>query len=255
MHKGIVRKPAPNFGTGLTTAQLGEPDYERALRQHDDYCKALEQGGLALTRLEPDHHYPDSTFVEDTAVIAGECAIITRLGAASRAGEVSAIAKMLSELFSKIETIKDPGTLDGGDVCEAGNHFFIGISERTNEDGALQLSKILSSLGRSSSQIDIRGVDGLLHLKSGIGYLGDDRLAMIDVLADREQFGAFELIRVGSGEEYAANCVRVNDYLLIANGYPRFAATLRNLGYQTLELEMTEFQKMDGGLSCLSLRY
>ena len=114
---------------------------------------------------------------------------------------------------------------------------------------------MLRSLGRSSSLIDIRSINGLLHLKSGIGYLGDNRLVAVDALAEHEKFGAFEIVRVGPGEEYAANCVRINDYLLIAQGYPGFAATLKALRYQTIALEMTEFQKMDGGLSCLSLRF
>lgn len=255
MRNAIVRKPAPNFGTGLTTAQLGVPDYERALEQHQAYCKALEQCGLALTRLESDDRYPDSTFVEDTAVLAGECAIITRPGAATRAGEVTVIARTINDFFSRIETIQEPGTLDGGDVCEAGSHFFIGISERTSESGAVQLSRVLRSLGRSSSLVDIQEVNGLLHLKSGIGYLGDNRLAVIDALAERQQFGVFELVRVNPGEDYAANCVRINEYLLIAAGFPGFAAAVKGLGYKTIELEMTEFEKMDGGLSCLSLRF
>ena len=168
---------------------------------------------------------------------------------------MTVIARTLNDFFSRIETIQEPGTLDGGDVCEAGSHFFIGISDRTNEPGAFQLSKALRSLGRGCSLVDIREVNGLLHLKGGIGYLGDNRLAVIDALAERQQFGAFELIRVNHEEEYAANCVRINDYIMIAHGYPRFAATLKGLGYRTIELDMTEFEKMDGGLSCLSLRY
>jgi dimethylargininase len=154
-----------------------------------------------------------------------------------------------------MSAIQEPGTLDGGDICEAGNHFFIGISERTNEAGAQQLAEVLGPCGYTSSFVDIRGVEGILHLKSGIAFLGADRLVVIPTLAARDEFRGFDLVRVNAGDEYAANCIRVNDHVLIATGYPAFEARLRELGYQTIALEMSEFQKMDGGLSCLSLRF
>lgn len=255
MRRAIVRRPGSNFRDGLTTVDLGAPDYARAIAQHDAYCEVLERCGLEVTRLEADPRYPDSTFVEDTAVLTKQCAVLARPGAASRVGEVGAVAEPLGHFFSSVETIHEPATLDGGDVCEAGNHYFVGISERTNEAGARQLSTLLGLLGHTCTLVDIRGVSTLLHLKSGLAYLGDNRLAVIDGLAGRKEFDTYELVRVNAGEEYAANCVRINDHLLIAAGYPEFAATLGKMGYQTIELEMTEFQKMDGGLSCLSLRF
>ena len=255
MNRAIVRKPASSFPRGLTTANLGVPNYARALQQHHAYCEALEQTGLTLVHLEPDVRYPDSTFVEDTAILVGECAILTRPGAASRTGEVAAVADALSQFYSGIERIKDPGCLDGGDICEAGNHFFIGISERTNESGARQLSEFLIARGHTCSHIDIRRVSSLLHLKSGLASLSDDRLVVTEALASFNEFAAYELVRIASAEEYAANCIRINDEVLIAKGFPKFAATLADLGYRTIELEMSEFQKMDGGLSCLSLRF
>ena len=256
--KAIVRPPSANFAEGLTTVYLGAPDYARALEQHEAYCSALEQCGLTLTRLAPDERYPDSTFVEDTAVLTERCAILTRPGAPRRGGEVSNIRQILAKFYSELHSIREPGTLDGGDVCQAGgnsSHFFIGISERTNEDGARQLARLLTQAAYSSTLIDIRRTIGILHLKSGLAYLGDNRLAVIQSLAEREEFRGYELIRVKAGEEYAANCVRVNERLLVAAGHPVFAATLHDSGYQTIVLEMTEFQKMDGGLSCLSLRF
>ena len=257
----IVRAPASSFAEGLTTVELGAPDYDKALRQHAAYCDALERCGLTLTRLDPDERFPDSTFVEDTAVVlaalpGGKPApILTRPGASNRAGEVATIAEVLSQSFPDLRSIEPPGTLDGGDVCEAGNHFFIGISERTNEAGAQQLSKILASFNYTSSFIDIRGTKNILHLKSGLAYLGDNRLAVIDELASHTAFRTFELVNVPASEQYAANCVRINDYILIAAGYPQFERKLGELGYATIAIEMSEFQKMDGGLSCLSLRY
>ena len=255
MHQAIVRKPASTFSDGLTTANRGAPDYARAVKQHQAYCEALERCGLAVTILEPDDIHPDSTFVEDTAVLVDGSAVLTRPGAPTRAGEVASVAKVLAQVLSEIYRIEEPGTLDGGDVCEAGTHYFIGISERTNEAGAQQLSRFLVALDRSHSFIDIRGIGGLLHLKSGLASLGDNRLVVTEALAGFKEFASCELVHVAAGEEYAANCVRLNNYVLIAKGYPKFKATLANLGYQTIELEMSEFQKMDGGLSCLSLRF
>jgi len=275
--KAIVRPPGANYGEGLTRFDIGAPDYPRALNQHELYCAALERCGLTLTRLEMDERFPDSTFVEDTAVLiqartergnapklnpalpdgwaTAACAILTRPGAASRAGEIESIAKELSGFYSELRSIQEPGTVDGGDVCEADNQFFIGISERTNETGARQLEKLLASYGYSSSLVDIRSEKDILHLKSGLAYLGDNRLAVIESLAKREEFDGYELVRLNGGEEYAANCVRVNNRILVAAGYSHFEKTLRRLGYETIALDMSEFRKMDGGLSCLSLRF
>ena len=255
MNKAIVRKPARNLSEGLTTVDLGRPDYATAIKQHRAYCTALEKCGLELFVMEADEAFPDSTFVEDTAVLTKRCAIISRPGAASRVGEGDPIERVLRQSFTEVERIEEPGTLDGGDICETRNHFFIGISERTNEAGAEQLSRLLGALGHTTSLIDIRDVDGLLHLKSGLAALSDTRLVVTEELASRQEFAGYELIRVAAEERYAANCVRVNDRVLIASGYSKLAATLMDLGYQTIQLEMSEFQKLDGGLSCLSLRF
>ena len=255
MNRAIVRKPAPSLRHGLTTAELGCPNYADALVQHDEYCKALEDCGLELTRLEAEDDFPDSTFVEDTAVLTEQCAILTRPGAPSRIREVELMASGLSCWFEHIEKIKEPGTVDGGDVCEAGNHYFIGLSERTNEAGSEQLAHYLGLFGYTCSFVDIRGVEGLLHLKSGLASLGDNRLVVTAPLATRKEFAGYELIHVSPEEEYAANCVRINDVVLVARGYPRLEAALTKLGYRTVSLEMSEFQKLDGGLSCLSLRF
>jgi dimethylargininase len=253
--RAIVRPPGTNYADGLTRIELGAPDYERALQQHAAYCEALERCGLELTHLEADERYPDSTFVEDTSVLIPAGAILTRPGAASRRGEVESIKETVARLCSQVDSIQEPGTLDGGDVCEAGNHFLIGLSERTNEAGAGQLAELLTSYGYTSSFVDILNMKDILHLKSGLASLGDNRLVVIETLANREEFRGYELVRVKVDEEYAANCVQVNDYVLVAAGYPVFEQTLRGLGYKTIALEMTEFQKMDGGLSCLSLRF
>jgi len=251
----IVRPPASNFAQGLTSVDLGPPVFARAFEQHAAYCAALEACGLSLIRLPSDERYPDSTFVEDTAVITSRCAVVTRPGAPSRRDEVEAISFSLAPFYPVRQSIMEPGTVDGGDVCEAGNHFFIGISERTNEAGAQQLGQILSDAGHTATCVDVRGVEGVLHLKSGLACLKEDQLVVIHALAQRAEFRGYNLILVSNEEAYAANCVQVNDCVLVAAGFPLLEQRLRELGHQTIALEMSEFQKMDGGLSCLSLRF
>ena len=251
----IVRPPSANFDEGLTTVYLGTPIYDKALEQHARYCEALQQCGLALTRLEADLRYPDSTFVEDVAILTKCSATLTHPGAPSRQGEVESIQETLARFYSSFHTVTSPGTLDGGDICEVGDHFFIGISERTNEAGARQLAGYLAQEGYTSTFVDIRGIKGVLHLKSGIAYLGDNRLVLIDLLAEHAAFRGYDIVRVEPDEAYAANCVRVNEHVLFAAGHPRLQDAIRHLGYSVIALDMSEFQKMDGGLSCLSLRF
>jgi len=205
--------------------------------------------------LAPDPDYPDSTFVEDTAILTDRCAVLAQPGASSRRGEIESMRNTLADFFLALMSIEPPGTVDGGDVCEAGRNFFIGISGRTNEAGAQQLAELLESFGYTCTSVDIRDESGLLHLKSGLAYLGDNRLVIAESLAGHAEFAGYDLVIVNSSEHYAANCIRVNNQVLVAAGYPAFAGKLRDLGYETLPLEMTEFQKMDGGLSCLSLRF
>lgn len=251
----IVRKPAINFAEGLTTANLGLPRFEVVLRQHAAYCEALQSCGLQVTTLAEDLRYPDSTFVEDTAVITGRGAILSRPGAASRAGEVAAIREAVKAFFPNPLEITASGTLDGGDICEAGSHFFIGISHRTNEEGARQLALHLAKLGYTSSAIDIRRMTSILHLKSGISYIGENTMVVMEEMAGHSAFRPFERLVVPPKDTYVANCVRVNEKVFIAEGYPEFARALDERGFQPLPLAMSEFQKMDGGLSCLSLRF
>ena len=251
----IVRLPATNFADGLTTASLGAPHFEKVLEQHALYCQALIECGLAVTTLPPDPRHPDSTFVEDTAVLTPRGAILARPGALSREGEVDAIRPAILSFFPNPLTIEAPGSLDGGDICEAEDHFFIGLSHRTNQGGARQLAVHLNALGYMSSVIDVRPMTTILHLKSGISYIGDNTLVVMEEMAANPQISRYSLIRVSAEESYAANCVRVNGRVLLAAGYPQLAAELRARGFNPLILDMSEFQKMDGGLSCLSLRF
>ncbi len=253
--KAIVRQPSEDFANGLTSVDLGVPDLGAAAGQHREYCEALVKCGLEVIELEADAEFPDSVFVEDTAILTERCAVMTRPGAASRTGEVVSMTSTVERYYDNLYQVEDPGTIDGGDVCQIGEHFLIGISDRTNEEGVRQLAKYLGLAGYTSSHIDIRGIDGLLHLKSGVSYLGDGRVLVTESLAGEKGIAGFDLVRVPPGDEYAANCIRVNDYVLFAAGFQKLREMLVGLGYRLIELEMSEFQKMDGGLSCLSLRF
>jgi dimethylargininase len=251
----IVRIPGSNFAEGLTTVNLGVPCYDNVMQQHSRYLKALQECGLTITILDADVRYPDSTFVEDTAILTPRGAILARPGAPSRQGEVAAIRRTVGSFFPSTLEIEAPGTVDGGDICEAEDHFFLGLSNRTNEEGLRQLAGYLGSQGYTSSVIDVRGMSSILHLKSGISYIGKNTMVAMEEMAEDGLFGNYELIQVSTEESYAANCVRVNERVLVAAGHARLIGELDDRGFRPLALDMSEFQKMDGGLSCLSLRF
>lgn len=255
MKTAIIRPPGSNFAQGLTTVQLGVPNYDQSLRQHTAYCEALKQCGLAVTALPPDPLHPDSTFVEDTAILTARAAILTRPGAPSRRWEVAAMRETIHRFYPVILEIKAPGTLDGGDICQAEDYFFLGLSLRTNEEGLRQLASHLTTLGYTSSVIDVRGATGILHLKSGVTYIGGNTLVVTEAMAGHPLFRTYQRIVVPPEETYAANCVRINERVFVAAGYPRLTAELVSRGFLPLLLEVSEFQKMDGGLTCLSLRF
>jgi dimethylargininase len=253
--RAILRIPGSNFADGLTTVDLGIPHFDQLLEQHAHYCDALRECGLELTLLTPDLQHPDSTFVEDTAILLPEAAIFCRPGATSREGEVEAIRPVVERFYTRTFSIAAPGTVDGGDICEAGKHFFIGLSQRTNEEGARQLAEHLTELGYTTSNIDVRDMSTILHLKSGISYIGDNTLVVMEEMAASRRFANFDLLRVSEPESYAANCVRVNERVLVADGFPNLRDELIARSFKPLSLNVSEFQKMDGGLSCLSLRF
>lgn len=250
--RAIVCTPCENMKHGLTTANLGVPDYQLALEQHQKYVEALEQCGLEVTVLPPDPDFPDSVFVEDTALLTPECAVITHPGAPSRRGEVVRIENVLSQHFRKIEAIRSPGTVDAGDILDTGTHCYIGLSNRTNKDGAMQLIRILENYGMAGSAIPLTHV---LHLKSGVSYLGDNRLIVSGEFIDRSEFRHFRRLRIEDEESYAANLIRVNDRIIMPRGYPESKQMIEGAGYCIIEVELSEFRKMDGGVSCLSLRF
>ena len=198
--RAIVRPPGANFADGLTSVGLGTPDFALALEQHANYCDALEQCGLVPTWLPADSTHPDSTFVEDTAILSERCNVLTRPGAASRAGETESMRVALESLGIAFKGIDPPGTLDGGDICEHGDHFFIGVSHRTNWEGAAQLAAFLGKAGYETSCIDIRAVSGILHLKSGIASLDDERIVAINSLFGHPALRGRDIVRVPEGD-------------------------------------------------------
>jgi dimethylargininase len=247
--RAIVRRPGRNFSGGITTSSLGKPDWRKALNQHEAYCEALVDCDVELTVLEADERYPDGCFVEDTAIVTPGLAVITRPGTVTRRGEEEEIASVLSQ-YRPLERIMSPGTIEGGDVLRKGEHFYVGISARTNWEGARQLASLLASHGYTSSEV---AVDEGLHLKSDIAYLGNGIFICTPKMA--AMAGQSGRIIPDETESYAANCLAVNGKVLIARGFPKTARIVAEMGYSTIELDMSEFRKMDGGLTCLSLLF
>ena len=251
--KAIVRTPGKSLVNGLSDSKhLGTPDYSKAIIQHQQYIEALKSCGLKITVLDPCEEYPDSTFVEDVALITPKCTIMTRPGAESRRGEVTKMTKTLESQFKNLEYIESPGTIEAGDIMMVGDHYYVGLSERTNLQGAEQLIAILVRHGLKGSTVRLKEV---LHLKTGLSYLENNRLVVCGEFKNDPVFSGFEQIEIPDSESYAANCIWVNDNVIIPSGYPITKQKVSATGYNVLEVDVSEFKKLDGGLSCLSLRY
>ena len=251
----IVRKPCKAVCDGITSApELGQPIYEKALAQHEKYIEALKKCGVEVTVLEADERYPDSCFVEDPALITRKCAIITNPGAASRNGENNEIIGAVRQFFpeDKIEYIKDPGTLEGGDVMMVGDTFYVGLSARTNAEGIRQLGEILNKYGLECVQVPLEKV---LHLKTGVNYLENNNMLVSGEFIDKPEFAKYNKIVIPEEEAYAANCIWVNGTVIVPEGYPAVLKAVQDAGYETLVVDTSEFRKIDGGLSCLSLSF
>ena len=251
----IVRRPCRAMVEGITSnPQLGKPDYEKALHQHDTYIEALKQCGVNVTVLPADERYPDSCFVEDPAVITRKCAIITNPGAESRNGEKDEIIGAVREFFpeDKIEYILAPGTLEGGDVMMVGDHFYVSRSARTNEEGIRQFIAILNKHGLTGSEVPLTEV---LHLKTGVNYLENGNMLVSGEFVEKEDFAKYNRIRIPEEEAYAANCIWVNGTVIVPMGFPAVEAAVRQAGYPVILVDTSEYRKLDGGLSCLSLRF
>lgn len=253
--KAIVKRPCRAMTEGITSApHLGKPDYDLALKQHDAYIKALEQCGVAVTVLDADERYPDSCFIEDTAVVMPEVAVISNPGADSRNGEKDAVATAVRSFYkeSEVQTITPPGLLDGGDVMFVDGCFYIGLSDRTDTDGAAQLAFIMQQYGYTAKNVELFT---MLHLKTGVNYLGNNIMLVTGEFVNNPAFDGYKKIIVPDEESYAANCLRVNDHVIVPAGFPKTLDAVQKAGFSTIVTDTSEYRKLDGGLSCLSLRF
>lgn len=251
----IVRKPAKSMVEGITSnPQLGKPDYEKAMQQHECYIEALKSCGVNVTVLPAMEEFPDSCFVEDTAVLTPNCAIISNPGADTRREESKYMVDTIKKFYreDQIEYITAPGTMEGGDVMMVGNHFYIGLSARTNEEGCRQFIAALEKHGHTGSIVPLTKV---LHLKTGLAYLENNNLLVAGEFVEKEDFAKFNKIVITEDESYSANCIWVNNKVLVPAGYPTTKANIEKAGYEVIEVDTSEYRKIDGGLSCLSLRF
>lgn len=250
--QAIVRTPCEAMVHGISSANLGTPDYQKALAQHGGYIEALKECGLQVTVLPADEIFPDSTFVEDVALMTPCCAILTNPGAPTRTLETQSILSTISAFRTQVEKIELPGYVEAGDIMMVGQHYYIGLSERTSLAGAEQMIAILERYGMQGSVVELTEV---LHLKTGLGYLENNNLLACGEFLSKPEFRQYNLLRVDPAEAYAANSVWINGTVLTPKGFPKTRALIESAGYNVLEVDVSEFQKLDGGLSCLSLRF
>lgn len=248
----IVRKPCRNLIKGLSTANLGVPNYYKAMKQHKLYVEALQSCDLDVHILEANENFPDSVFVEDAALLTKNCAIITNPGAKSREGEIVEMEEVLKKFYAKTEKISSPGTVEAGDIMMVGDHFYIGLSERTNLDGAKQMISVLEKNGLTGSTVELKD---MLHLKTGVSYLENNNMLVAGEFVNDPKFEKFNRLEIPEDELYAANSLWINDKVLVPEGNPKTKKMIENAGYEVISLDMSEFRKLDGGLSCLSLRF
>ena len=237
---------------GITEAALGSPDYALACQQHDDYIAALQECGLQVTVLDALEDYPDSCFVEDAALMTPACAILSNPGADSRKGEVAHIEAAVRQFYQQVERIEAPATIEAGDIMMVGDHYYIGMSARTNELGAAQMVKLLEKHGMTGSMVEM---SEMLHLKTGVNYLEDNRLLVCGEFIGKPEFADFIRNEIDADNAYSANSVWINGTVLVPAGFPATVSVIQDAGYQVRQVDVSEFQKLDGGLSCLSLRF
>lgn len=251
--QAIVRTPCKKIIDGLTTThQYGVINYQNALLQHQAYVNALTECGVEVSVLPALEDFPDSCFVEDPAVICSGMAILTRSGALSRRQESRVIKNELKPFFKEMISIESPGLLDGGDVLLIDGHYYIGLSDRTNQQGAEQLIELLQQKGLSGEVVNLKD---MLHLKTGVAYIGKGTVLVAGEFINHPQFNQYQQIVVDENEAYCANAIAINDYLLLPHGFPNTQAKLIKAGFNIKTIDVSEFMKIDGGLSCLSLRF
>ena len=232
---------------------MGNPDMELLLTHHDAYVRALQQAGCEVTVLESLEEFPDSLFVEDTALCLREGAVVLRPGAPTRFGEAAAMAPHLRDVFTEVRQLAGPGSLEGGDILTTESEILIGSSERSTSEGITELRDMVADWGYTVREVSTPS--GVLHFKSDCSLLDGSTILSTSRLSASGCFEGYTVIEVEPGEEPAANSIRVNDVVFMPQGFPMTAERVRQAGFVVIELENSECQKIDGGLSCLSLRF
>ena len=248
----VVRKPAKSIIKGLRAVDIGSPDYDQMICDHDHYVEALMSSGVEVINLTALDKFPDGQFVEDTALCLPEAVILMRPGAPSRLGEVREIEPQLRDLFKAVYAIEQPGHIEGGDILVTGKEILVGRSARTDANGVSQLSEIVTRLGYVMREVFTP--PEILHFKTDCSLLGPHEILSTRRLQASGCFDGYTVINVADGEEASANAIRVNDYVIMPAGFPRTKAILEEHGYKVKVINNTECAKLDGGMSCLSLR-
>src|SRR5262245_32276900 len=246
----ITHVPSPHMDRCELTHVARSPiDLARAAEQHAAYCDTLRACGAAVVTLDVNHGYPDCCFVEDTAVVLDEVAILTSMGAASRRGEPAGIEPELRK-YRDIARVKLPATLDGGDVLRVGRSLLIGQTARTNAGGIAAVEAIATLLGYRVIRIPL---DRCLHLQTAVTALDDTTLPVNPAWIDVKALGGFDLVIVPEEEPWAANVVRLRSSIVAATAFPRTVNLIRRRGYDVHTVDVSEFAKAEGGVTCLSI--
>jgi dimethylargininase len=252
MASALVREIPDSFVRALVRHGTPAIDVPLARRQHREYQHRLEEAGYDIIRLTANEDYPDCVFVEDAAVIVGTIAVITRPGAPSRRGETAAVADALG-VWLPLTEIKPPGTLDGGDVFILGDMVFAGRSERTNADGIAQLAAIAATQGLGLTAV---GVYDTLHLKSAVLPLDPETVLVAPQAVDEEQLAGLRIVYQPIEERLASSALPLRDgRLLVTAASPRTAALLADMGHRAVEIDVSQIQAADGGLTCMSILF
>ncbi|HBN32705.1 MAG TPA: dimethylarginine dimethylaminohydrolase [Rhodobacteraceae bacterium] len=249
----ITRKPAASIIAGLRAVDLGAPDLDLMLAHHADYVAALKSTGATVIELDPLAAYPDAVFVEDTALCLPKGAVIMRPGAPSRLGEAAEMAPHLAVLYGEVATIQGPGFIEGGDILATETEVLVGRSARTNAAGVAELAGIISDWGYKLREVQTP--PDILHFKTDCSLLDGDTVLATERLDASGCFKGYRVIHTAPGEDAAANAIRFNDLVILPDGFPRTAEKLAKAGYTVRQVGNSECAKLDGGMSCLSLRF
>jgi dimethylargininase len=246
----LTHIPSPNLDHGQRTHVAREfVDYELALRQHADYCRLLQECGAEVVTLDVNCDQPDGTFIEDTAVVLDEIAVLASMGTAARRLEPSRIEPELRK-YREVARIEPPATLEGGDVLRIGRTILIGLSERTNISGVQAFEKIVGRIGYRVLPVPVRQC---LHLKTACTALPDGRLLMNPSWLELRPLHDFDTLAVPDAEPWAANTLPINGRVLISSDNPQTTEMLLRLGFDVCTLSLSEFAKVEGCVTCLSL--